>query len=259
MSLCRTGQDQLFPSQVSQWKQTCPAVLLRLAGVPTRLVAGFRLTHGTVGGVLTVRSGDAHAWLEFWDPARGWMPLDPTPRLTMPAGWGDSARKSYEWVSGYWYRYILTFSWSNRRAAAGLLPGAGAQSPSYWAKFKAFVVRQVTWSTHHAGLLAGVLAIGLGMSALIYSGLRWKYPSLFSIRHRIREADPALRRERLRFERQLVRLLSRNQALSESQLQIRRDWQAGYDQLRFGRRVRPEVTAAEVGRLSGLRRKLEAA
>jgi transglutaminase-like putative cysteine protease len=56
------------------------ANLLRLAGIPARVVTGFR------GGrwnpwlrEITVRDSDAHAWVEAWDPAgRHWIRFDPT-------------------------------------------------------------------------------------------------------------------------------------------------------------------------------------
>lgn len=54
------------------------ALVLRLAGVPTRLAVGY--TSGTwAGGVWTVTDHDAHAWVEAWFPGYGWLPFDPTP------------------------------------------------------------------------------------------------------------------------------------------------------------------------------------
>ncbi len=56
------------------------ANLLRLGGVPARIVVGYR------GGdwnpwlrTITVRDSDAHAWVEAWDaPSSRWMRFDPT-------------------------------------------------------------------------------------------------------------------------------------------------------------------------------------
>lgn len=55
------------------------AFLMRAAGVPARIVAGYQ--GGSVnryGGYLVVRQSDAHAWCEVWLPAQGWIRVDPT-------------------------------------------------------------------------------------------------------------------------------------------------------------------------------------
>ncbi|MFT3822178.1 MAG: DUF3488 and transglutaminase-like domain-containing protein [Rubrivivax sp.] len=61
-------------------------LLLRAAGVPARLVTGFRggRLMGTSGYVL-VKQSHAHAWVEAWDDARGWQRLDPVDRVRAPA------------------------------------------------------------------------------------------------------------------------------------------------------------------------------
>jgi protein-glutamine gamma-glutamyltransferase len=70
------------------------ALLLRLGGVPARVVTGF--TSGTPGtkadGLTdyTVRDYDAHAWIEVWFPQIGWVQFDPTP-TTAPARSGLSS------------------------------------------------------------------------------------------------------------------------------------------------------------------------
>jgi protein-glutamine gamma-glutamyltransferase len=56
------------------------ALMLRMLGIPTRVVTGFapgtlnRDTHEYV-----VRDLDAHAWIEVWFEGIGWVPFDPTP------------------------------------------------------------------------------------------------------------------------------------------------------------------------------------
>ncbi len=56
------------------------ATLLRLAGVPARIVTGYRGgTWNPWMRTITVRDSDAHAWVEAWDSARGeWTRFDPT-------------------------------------------------------------------------------------------------------------------------------------------------------------------------------------
>jgi protein-glutamine gamma-glutamyltransferase len=54
------------------------ALLLRLAGVPARVVAGFA-TGIPNDGVFKVRAADAHDWIEVYFPGYGWVPFNPTP------------------------------------------------------------------------------------------------------------------------------------------------------------------------------------
>ena len=56
-------------------------VLARLLDIPTRTVLGF--TPGEVqeeDGSILVRDKNAHAWVEVWLDAQGWVRFDPTPR-----------------------------------------------------------------------------------------------------------------------------------------------------------------------------------
>ncbi len=55
------------------------ATLMRMAGVPTRMVVGYQGGEWNAsGGYLTVRNYDAHAWNEVWMEERGWVRIDPT-------------------------------------------------------------------------------------------------------------------------------------------------------------------------------------
>ncbi len=56
------------------------AVLLREEGVATRYVTGFHVTENNRSGDhYVVREMDAHAWIESYIPAEGWVQADPTP------------------------------------------------------------------------------------------------------------------------------------------------------------------------------------
>ncbi|WP_146087254.1 transglutaminase-like domain-containing protein [Thermomonospora echinospora] len=66
----RTGYCQHFAGAA--------ALLLRLSGVPTRVVAGFA-TGLEQGGRYVVRDADAHAWIEVYFSGVGWVPFNPTP------------------------------------------------------------------------------------------------------------------------------------------------------------------------------------
>ena len=55
------------------------AFLMRAAGLPARVVAGYLGgERNPYGGYLVVRQSDAHAWCEVWLPEKGWLRVDPT-------------------------------------------------------------------------------------------------------------------------------------------------------------------------------------
>ena len=55
------------------------AVMMRAAGVPSRIVLGYQGGEfNPMGDYMIVRQSDAHAWNEVWFEGRGWMRVDPT-------------------------------------------------------------------------------------------------------------------------------------------------------------------------------------
>jgi Transglutaminase-like superfamily len=55
------------------------ALLLRLAGVPARVVAGFATGVRQRDGRFNVRDVDAHSWIEVYFQGFGWVAFNPTP------------------------------------------------------------------------------------------------------------------------------------------------------------------------------------
>lgn len=55
------------------------AIVMRAAGIPARVVTGYLGGEvNPIGGYLTVRQADAHAWNEVWLRDKGWVRVDPT-------------------------------------------------------------------------------------------------------------------------------------------------------------------------------------
>ncbi|HEP8322229.1 TPA: DUF3488 domain-containing protein [Pseudomonas aeruginosa] len=55
------------------------AFVLRAAGIPARVVAGYQGGElNPAGNYLLVHQFDAHAWVEYWQPEQGWLSVDPT-------------------------------------------------------------------------------------------------------------------------------------------------------------------------------------
>lgn len=70
------------------------AVLLRAAGVPSRLAVGYITgEYDPEQNGYVVRESDAHAWTEVYFPDYGWLPFEPTPNRSVqaPGGPRDAA------------------------------------------------------------------------------------------------------------------------------------------------------------------------
>jgi hypothetical protein len=79
------------------------AVMLRMAGVPSRLIAGY---HGGVynesGEYYAVNQSNAHVWVETWNEKEGaWFRYDPTPASNEAGGEGDG-----EDIAGLFWMYF---------------------------------------------------------------------------------------------------------------------------------------------------------
>lgn len=80
----RRGHCEYFASAM--------AVLARAAGVPARVVVGYRVAETSpLGGYAIVRERDAHAWVEVHLPGRGWQTVDATPPAAFAS---DGARRT---------------------------------------------------------------------------------------------------------------------------------------------------------------------
>jgi transglutaminase-like putative cysteine protease len=70
LTVGRAGYCEQFASAM--------AVMLRAVGIPSRVAVGF--TAGTdLGDYRSIRTSDAHAWVEAYFPGTGWVGFDPTP------------------------------------------------------------------------------------------------------------------------------------------------------------------------------------
>ncbi|MCC6575667.1 MAG: DUF4129 domain-containing protein [Planctomycetes bacterium] len=82
----KAGADSIFRFLTTERYGHCEyfasaaCAVLRAAGIPCRLAAGFAVTdYDEVLGVFTVLASDAHAWIEVYTEEYGWLALDPTP------------------------------------------------------------------------------------------------------------------------------------------------------------------------------------
>jgi transglutaminase-like putative cysteine protease len=119
------------------------SALMRAAGVPSRVVSGYRGGRWVVpiggDGYLDLRQSDAHAWSEVWLPELGWTAVDPShwirglaPGESLPSGDGLQHWLQRQWwgLDISWTRLWLGFDRDSqaellRRLLGPALPGLG--------------------------------------------------------------------------------------------------------------------------------------
>jgi transglutaminase-like putative cysteine protease len=92
---------------------TALALLLRAAGIPARVAAGYLGGEWSdVGRYLILRQSDAHAWTEAWIGGR-WETLDATPPLGENSPFFARTGKLgiyIDWVRQRWSKYVVNYS-----------------------------------------------------------------------------------------------------------------------------------------------------
>jgi protein-glutamine gamma-glutamyltransferase len=110
------------------------AVLMRAAGIPTRIVTGYLGGEmNPVDNYLVVRQAEAHAWTEIWLADDGWVRVDPTAAVSpfrislgvsravpttdpLPllrrtgANWLRTTRHAWDAVTNSWNQWVLGYS-----------------------------------------------------------------------------------------------------------------------------------------------------
>lgn len=127
----RHGADEfLFDLRVGYCEHYASAfaLLMRAAGIPTRVVTGYQGGFWQPAGrYLLVRQSDAHAWTEVWLEGSGWTRVDPTAavaperidqgsltaigqsRHMLDTDWLRNLRNRYDRFQHLWNRWILGF------------------------------------------------------------------------------------------------------------------------------------------------------
>lgn len=91
------------------------ALLLRMQGVPARVVVGFVPgERNWLSGWRDVRLRDAHAWVEAHFAERGWVQFDATPRATLPPPRWEPA-ELFDALDVIWYLNIVNFDAAAQR------------------------------------------------------------------------------------------------------------------------------------------------
>lgn len=151
------------------------AVVMRAAGIPTRIVTGYQGGEmNALGNYLIVRQADAHAWTEVWLNGRGWVRVDPTfavapvrvdtgisaavPRtdplplmVRTPIAFLRQVRLTWDYMANTWNHWVLGYTPERQRS---LLANAGLDDAT-WEKLTAILI-----------VLAGIVVAILTVLAL---------------------------------------------------------------------------------------------
>jgi transglutaminase-like putative cysteine protease len=91
------------------------SALMRAAGLPARVVSGYRGGDWVVplGGIgyLDIRQAHAHAWSEVWLPGEGWRAVDPTTWVPASAEQGPAVSSGpLRWLQHQWWGLDLAWT-----------------------------------------------------------------------------------------------------------------------------------------------------
>ena len=183
----RRGHCEYFASSM--------ALLLRSAGIPSRVVNGFRgAQFNQLNAAYIVRASDAHSWVEAFIPGAGWITFDPTPAGDRPPAvtlWSrmqlylDASREFWrEWVVNYDAGHQVTLSMAAARQGRNR-----ALELSLWMKRRYYAMLEQARRFHRAtthdpqrllrrlsAWLGLLFAIGMGLAALHFYE-RWRAAS----------------------------------------------------------------------------------
>ncbi|MBI4459094.1 MAG: DUF3488 domain-containing protein [Acidobacteria bacterium] len=118
----RRGHCEFFASAM--------AVLLRSAGIPSRLVNGFlQGAYNDVSGEYAIRASDAHTWVEVYFPTYGWITFDPTP----PEGravqglWLGRLSLYMDAFHSFWDEWVINYDFLHQATLARQLERASRE------------------------------------------------------------------------------------------------------------------------------------
>ena len=113
------------------------AVMLRLRGISSRVVAGYR--QGEWNGpaqAIVVRERDAHAWVEAFIQGQGWMTFDPTPVHNatgmLHSTFFTRLREYDDYFSLLWSQFVIQYDLYTQIRAYENLRGVSSRLASAW-------------------------------------------------------------------------------------------------------------------------------
>ncbi len=132
-------EDFLFHQKAGhcEYFASAAAMLMRLAGIPSRYVHGFLGGEwNAMSSVVTVRDNRAHAWAEAYLGDKGWVRVDATPPSGALSRMGR-LRQLFDSLELFWSRWVIDYDTSRqvdvaRRVGQGLGLGTPGRRGARW-------------------------------------------------------------------------------------------------------------------------------
>lgn len=93
------------------------ALLLRMMGIPSRVVGGFQGGALTDDGNVVFQQRHAHAWVEWWHDGAGWIVDDATPAATAPRERLGPVDGAIERLRAFWDDRIVDYALEDQQSA----------------------------------------------------------------------------------------------------------------------------------------------
>lgn len=161
------------------------AVLMRAAGIPTRVVTGYLGgQYNALGDYWLVLHSDAHAWNEVWLDGEGWVRIDPTAAVAPERVFSDlgaASRAAGERTRAWWTQLGEIGDWIGHRWVSAVLQFNALRQREV---LRPFGVPDANWRDLGLALVAAFATLSLAWVALALRGTH-------------RSEDPLLRHWRL--------------------------------------------------------------
>ena len=156
------------------------AVLLRMNGIPSRIINGFASTEwNDLGKYMVVRQAHAHSWVEAYIPNIGWKVYDPTPPdPTAVAHSPNMLSRRLDLMRLYWQRYVVRYSMQDQTQLADYFSRETRNFKDQWKNWKTPSFKELlnTLQNHPWVFLviaAGFIAWRLGFKQYHWQGMPW--------------------------------------------------------------------------------------
>lgn len=163
LELPELSQNSLYQFLLSERQGHCEyfaaalTLLLRLNGIPARVVGGFAggtWDQGT--GTLVFQGRHAHAWVEWWSPEQGWQLADGTPASGRDVEFLSGLSLFRERLQRFWDDKVVDFGWQEQVQIARGVAEESKDIRSLWN----FSIGSLNWKQLGAVVFA-VLAFGV--------------------------------------------------------------------------------------------------
>jgi hypothetical protein len=231
-------------------------MLLRLAGIPARLVNGFMgLEWNDLGQYMVVRQHHAHSWVEAYLPNKGWVVYDPTPADPMFSlnRFDNPLNRALDLLQLNWQRYILNYSIVDQAVLLTHLQSTGEETLAAIKGLGTLEVGTIkTFIIEYLGIFLGLLGLAVAILLKKRKLLNWRFflstePPVYPVwlyQEMLKKLRvQGIHKPSCRTPREFLKQLS---TLSDDNLERVQTITTCYEKSRFGQFTLPETEKREL-------------